>query len=53
MASSSGASFVGASGYKFSEKDQKPRKIKIKKPAGKNAKAGVGKDSEQAGEIML
>lgn len=40
MASSSG-SFVDASGYKYSEKDMKPGKIKLKKQAsGKAVKAG-------------
>ncbi|EED21941.1 beta-ketoacyl synthase (Cem1), putative [Talaromyces stipitatus ATCC 10500] len=32
--------FVDASGYKFSEKDTKPGKIKLKKQAGKGAKTG-------------
>ena len=53
VASSSGTSFVDASGYKFSEKDQRPRKIKVKKPATKNLKARAGKDTELSGEITL
>ncbi|OJD25249.1 hypothetical protein ACJ73_03385 [Blastomyces percursus] len=48
VASSSGASFVDASGYKFSDKDNRPGKLKVsKKAAAKNAKAGK-KGSEQA-----
>ncbi|KKZ61998.1 SAGA-associated factor 73 [[Emmonsia] crescens] len=48
VASSSGASFVDASGYKFSDKDNRPGKLKVtKKSTAKNAKAGK-KDSEQA-----
>lgn len=39
--SSSSINFVDASGYKFSEKDSKPGKIKLKKQAsGKGAKTG-------------
>lgn len=39
--SSSNINFVDASGYKFSEKDSKPGKIKLKKQAsGKGAKTG-------------
>ncbi|KAL2362697.1 hypothetical protein RJZ56_004389 [Blastomyces dermatitidis] len=47
VASSSGASFVDASGYKFSDKDNRPGKLKVsKKTAAKIAKAGK-KGSEQ------
>jgi len=45
VASSSG-SLVDASGYKYSEKDMKPGKIKLKKTAGKSAK---GKKPDQSG----
>ncbi|EFW15568.1 hypothetical protein D8B26_002330 [Coccidioides posadasii str. Silveira] len=38
VASSSGASFVDASGYKFSENDQRPTKIKFKKAVAKAVK---------------
>ncbi|OAX83341.1 hypothetical protein ACJ72_02301 [Emergomyces africanus] len=48
VASSSGASFVDASGYKFSDKDNRPGKLKVtKKSIAKNVKAGK-KDLEQA-----
>jgi hypothetical protein len=43
VASSSENSFVDASGYKFSEKDKKPQKLKIKKPPANKAKGGNAK----------
>ncbi|PGH13246.1 hypothetical protein AJ79_03805 [Helicocarpus griseus UAMH5409] len=51
VASSSGASFVDASGYKFSDKDNRPGKLKVtkKSAAAKNGKAAK-KESEQAAE---
>ncbi|PGG95567.1 beta-ketoacyl-acyl-carrier-protein synthase II [Polytolypa hystricis UAMH7299] len=53
VASSSGASFVDASGYKFSEKDQKPVKIKVKKSAGKNAKGAAAADSRDESQSPI
>ncbi|WEW57804.1 SAGA complex subunit Sgf73 [Emydomyces testavorans] len=44
---SSEASFVDASGYKFSEKDQKPTRIKVKKAAAARVANGT-KDAETA-----
>lgn len=49
VASSSG-SLVDASGYKYSEKDMKPGKIKLKKqPSG--GKSAKGKKPDQSGRF--
>ena len=45
VASSTGSSFVDASGYKFSKDDQKVGKVKLKRPTKK--KANEGMDSPQ------
>ncbi|KAK2811115.1 hypothetical protein FQN50_002451 [Emmonsiellopsis sp. PD_5] len=52
VASSSGASFVDASGFKFSDKDNRPGKLKIKKSAATGAAAAnkKAKASKKEGE---